>query len=256
MSKQVCCFCPPDSEAGEGTLIGPILKKHSTHDAQLESYDKQLYAHLNCLRATSTFDAGPCNNIPAEVLQLLVAHGLEGKHDALTVEHPAAIGTFFAPQLLQGFRRSRIAECKLCKQFGASVTCCVRGCNLSTHLMCAQTVGLLIATPALCVGGSMRGSTWMWLCPKHQYGRQQLDVEHPQPRPGNVCVSVQDLHEDIYGALADMWPSPVVLPLGVPAGASAVPAGADHDIIFSDYELYTVPDALLLHPLQLPELME
>jgi hypothetical protein len=145
MSKQVCCFCPADFEAGEGTLIGPISKKHSTHDAQLESYDKQLYAHLNCLRATSTFDAGPRNNIPAEVLQLLVAHGLEGKHDALTVEHPAAIGTFFAPQLLQGFRRSRIAECKLCKQFGASVTCCVRGCNLSTHLMCAQTVGLLLA---------------------------------------------------------------------------------------------------------------
>jgi pyruvate/2-oxoglutarate dehydrogenase complex dihydrolipoamide acyltransferase (E2) component len=102
----------------------------------------------------------------------------------------------------------------------------------------------------------MRGSTWIWLCPKHQYGRQQLDVEHPQPRPGNVWVSVQDLHEDIYGALADMWPSPVVLPLGVPAGASAAPAGADHEVIFSDYELYTVPDALLLHPLQLPELME
>jgi hypothetical protein len=121
--------------------------------------------------------------------------------------------------------------------------------------MCNTTNSITIQTPVLQVGGSMRGSAWIWLCPKHQYAGEKLEVAQPQPRAGNVCVSVQDLHEDIYTALANAWPA-LVLSMGVPAGAAAAAAGADHEVIFSDLEVYTVPDAVLLHPLQLPELME
>jgi hypothetical protein len=79
MSRQSCCFCPADSDAGEGALIGPISST-TQHDTQYDTqYDKQLSAHLTCLRATSSFDAGLRSDLPQDVLQLLWRMALKAK---------------------------------------------------------------------------------------------------------------------------------------------------------------------------------
>jgi hypothetical protein len=257
MEEPLCCFCdkPEPAEASvEGGLVGPV-PVHSSQGSEVAA--KQLFAHMNCSRASPGFDAGPRSKIPAHILAQFEADGLEGKvgcrvHDA------QGFGQHFATELRQEWKRSLLAACTRsgCGKLGASIGCAVKGCDCRVHLSCALAQeGLLIAVPVLMVLRTMR-PVWLWLCCDHKYGADPAawEEELPEPLAGNVCISVEDLSDKLCESLAMLG---VLLPLGVLPISEEDGSSSSTKVVFSDTYFYTTvrtvqQDSLLL-PLTLPE---
>eukprot|EP00953_Heterococcus_sp_UTEX-ZZ885_P014108 8032-Heterococcus_DN1.PRE.1 len=245
-----CCFCRGEqcfdtsvkALPKEGCLIGPFL----SHTRPEKPAD-QLYAHINCARSTPGLDLGARDTLPAEVLQDLEAQGYEGKLRC-TMMHPLAFAEHFAEQLRAEHRRANFTTCSQCKCGGATMGCAFIGCKASFHLGCATDAHLVLASPVMRLASSTR-STWLCLCAAHM---KKGNNPAPQPRPGNVCVALQDVDEAYSKAYATFVEGCVDQTLAWPVSLAAPATGDQITVMFSDESTVVVDRCDLLLPLELP----
>jgi hypothetical protein len=245
-----CCFCrgeqcfdtPVEALPKKGCLIGPFL----SHLRQ-EVPACQLYARINCARSAPGLDLGARDTLPAEVLQDLEAQGYEGKLRC-TMLHPLAFAEHFGEQLRIEHRRANINTCSQCKCGGATMGCAFTCCKASFHLGCATDAHLVLASPVMRLASSTR-STWLCLCAAHM---KKGNNPVPQPRPGNVCVALQDVDEAYSKAYATFVEGCVDQTLAWPVSLAAPATGDQITVVFSDESTIVVDRRDLLLPLELP----
>jgi hypothetical protein len=238
--SQRCCFC-----SGAEHDYGGLL--------EFRCASRALCSHINCLRSGAEFNVGSRLELTsAALLQYFEDSGLEGRvGSAVSPAAARELQLEHSSQLIALWRRSRCLTCSSCDQQYATLSCAARGCQVSTHLPCADpATSTLIAVP---LTSELRAS-WLWLCPEHNRGLSQLDYRYTEPLPtlraGNVCISIEDMPEDLAEALVHVG---VVLPVGLAAAAAESNKDcAELEVIFADEYSEKVDSRSLIWPLQLP----